>query len=252
MPATDWGWLVTPCELRSWIIEETNDWLVVNKPGLVVCHPSKRGPWSSLIGACREYLGVDRLHLVFRLDRETSGVVVLAKNAATASELQRAMQARQVQKTYWAILCGELREPCVCEEPIGRDLTSAFASRQRVHGEYARCATTEFVPLAHGSGFTLARVHPRTGRLHQIRVHAAWLGLPVAGDKLYPDATPMLEFVEHGFTPGLAAALPLNRHALHAAEVRFELNDAVGPVFRAPLAEDLLRFCREKGLNPPE
>ena len=67
-------------ELRTWILFEDNDLLVVNKPGDVVCHPSKNGPWSSLVGACREYTGLETLHMPSRLDRETSGVVVLVKN----------------------------------------------------------------------------------------------------------------------------------------------------------------------------
>src|SRR5580704_15287924 len=100
--------LIDPADFRSWILHEDEHLLVVNKPGDVVCHPSKAGPWSSLVGAAREYLGLPTMHLVFRLDRETSGVVVLAKDAATASRLQVAMQKRRVGKSYLAVLTGEL------------------------------------------------------------------------------------------------------------------------------------------------
>lgn len=243
VPCTDWGWLITPGELASWILQDSADLLVIDKPAFVVCHPSKHGPWSSLIGACREYLGLQRLHMPSRLDRETSGVVVIAKNRDSASRLQRAAERRRVRKTYYAILTGELRERRVINEPIGRDAASAYASRQAVLPN-GRAAETEFVPVARGGGYTLARVHPRTGRLHQIRVHAAWMGHAVAGDKLYgPDPSLMLEFRERGFTERLAAVLPINRHALHAAEVVFET--ARGEeVFRAPLAPDLEAFCR--------
>ena len=72
--------MIEPGELRSWIIHDDDRLLVVNKPGDVVCHPSKHGPWSSLVGAAREHAGLGTIHLVFRLDRETSGVVVLAKD----------------------------------------------------------------------------------------------------------------------------------------------------------------------------
>src|SRR5258708_39034869 len=105
MPATDRGWMITPEELQSWIIHDTADLLVVNKPALVVCHPSKQGPWSSLIGACRDYLGLERLHMPSRLDRATSGVAVFATNRATASRLQKAPQHPRTRKDYWAILC---------------------------------------------------------------------------------------------------------------------------------------------------
>ena len=75
MPATDWGWLITLAELRGWILEETGDLIVLNKPPHVVCHRSRYGPWSSVIGACREYLGDDVLHMPFRLGRETSSLL---------------------------------------------------------------------------------------------------------------------------------------------------------------------------------
>lgn len=246
MPATDRGWMITPEELQSWIIQDTSDLLVVNKPPLVVCHPSKQGPWSSLIGACRAFLGVERLHMPSRLDRETSGVVVFAKDRATASRLQKAAEQRRVRKTYWAILCGTLRERCEVSRPIARDPDAEFASRQRVVEEGGYAAVTEFEPVDWGGGYTLARVRPRTGRLHQIRVHASWMGHAIVGDKLYgPDPSLMLEYAKQGFTARLAAALPLNRHALHAAEIVFP-GDHGEEVFRAPLAEDLVQFCRDK------
>jgi len=243
MPATDWGWLITADELKKWIFFETADMFAVNKPPLVVCHPSKKGPWSSLIGACREYYGLPRLHMPSRLDRETSGVVVFAKNVETASRLQRAIAERRVQKIYRAILHGELHQRVVVDQPISRDTSSEYHTRQCVSATGGRAAQTEFVPLAVGGGYTLAEIRPLTGRLHQIRVHAAWLGHPVAGDKLYPDASLMLEFVSQGFTPRLLAALPLPRHALHACTLVFE-TETGSERFEAPLAQDLVEFCR--------
>jgi 23S rRNA pseudouridine1911/1915/1917 synthase len=245
MPLSDRGWTITPEELRSWILCENQDVLVIDKPGLVVCHPSKHGPWSSLIGACREYLGVDRLHMPSRLDRETSGVVVFAKNRETASLLQKAIQLRQVRKTYYAVLTGLLTEPREVDRPLARDADAVFSSSQRVD-EGGSAATTVFEPLAWGGGYTLARVLPRTGRMHQIRVHAASMGHAIAGDKLYgPDPGLMLEFVEHGFTPRLAGILPMPRHALHAAEVVFEVEDRE-EVYQAKLAKDIVKFCAGK------
>src|SRR4051812_46221733 len=106
MPLTDWGWLSTPEELRSWILAESHELLVLNKPPHVVCHRSRQGPWSCLIGACREYLGAETLHMPYRLDRETSGVFVFARTREAGSRLQTAVQNRTVHKTYHAILCG--------------------------------------------------------------------------------------------------------------------------------------------------
>jgi 23S rRNA pseudouridine1911/1915/1917 synthase len=115
-----------------------------------------------------------------------------------------------------------------------------------------QAARTAFIPLAHSCGYTLVRVHPRTGRRHQIRVHAAWLGHPVAGDKLYgPDPSVMLEFVANGFSEKLLRAVPLPRHALHAAEVCYA-TERGDEIFRAPFTADLLQFCAAIGLPIPE
>jgi len=237
MPRTEWGWEITPEEIGAWTIHRGGGLLVVNKPGLVPCHPSKHGPWSSLVGACREYLEVPRLHMPSRLDRETSGVVVLAWDAELGSRLQRAIEHRQVRKVYHAILCGELRKGVVVDQPLGKAEGSAVIVRRAVTPG-GQPAQTDFEPLAWGGGFTLARVTPHTGRLHQIRVHASWLGHAVAGDKIYgPDERYFLEFIEHGWTPRLAAALPFERQALHASEWTCEEEHA-RMRFEAPLPEE--------------
>ncbi len=246
MPATDWGWQVTPEELESWILRDDERLLVVNKPGLVVCHPSKHGPWSSLIGACREYLGVDRLHMPSRLDRETSGVIVFAKDASLASQMQTAVQRRWVSKYYLAILEGELKELRVVDQPIGKDPNSLVTIRQWVNAEDGFSAQTEFAPVRSNGRYTLVQVRPHSGRLHQIRVHAAWIGHPVAADKLYgPDERLFLEFIADGFTRNLAAKLPLRRQALHASSIEFRLENETLE-FEAPLTGDLQEFCHQE------
>ena len=250
MPATDWGWQITPEEIEAWTIRNDSDVLVINKPALVVCHPSKKGPWSSLVGACREYLGVERLHMPSRLDRETSGVVIFAKHAAKASELQKAIQMRSVTKGYFAILHGELKESTIVDQPIGLHGASPVYTRRAVQAD-GQPAVTEFVPLATAGGFTLARVAPHTGRMHQIRVHAHWLGYPIVGDKIYgDDDTLYLQFIEHGFTPELAAKLVMPRQALHASRLEFQLENGT-ELFEAPLAADLVHFCQEHQLELP-
>jgi len=235
MPRTDWGWEILPEELRSWVLFEDERLLVVNKPGLVVCHPSKHGPRSSLIGACREYLGLERLHMPSRLDRETSGVVVFAKDAGLGSLLQRAIEHRKVRKVYHAVLMGELREAVTVDAAIGKDTGSAVWMKQTVvvDGQPAR---TAFHPLVAADGYTLARVEPHTGRMHQIRVHAASIGHAVAGDKIYgPDPLLFLEFLEQGWTARLQELLRFERQMLHASEWAY----ADMPLrFHAPLPAD--------------
>ena len=237
--------MVTAEELRTWIVRETEELLVVNKRAHVVCHPSKHGAWSSLVSACREYCGSGRLHLVSRLDRETSGVVVLARNPETASRLQRAMQAREALKTYIAILEGEVKKDFEALSPVGPDTDSSFVARQWTAAT-GKPAETRFERLGGSAGYTLVRATPITGRRHQIRVHAAAAGHPIVGDKLYcQDASLMVEFIANGFSEKLEERLLIDRHALHALEIEFA--DALpGQRFRAAFPEDLRRFCQER------
>ncbi len=246
--------LIDPGEFPAWILHEDGNLLVVNKPGLIVCHPSKNGPWSSLVGAARAHAGLATVHLVFRLDRETSGVVVLAKDAGTASRLQKAMQRRQVGKVYLAILQGNLPGAATVDQPLGPDPDSSVTIRSKVvaaGSPGAQAAVTHFEPLAAAGGFTLARVRTETGRKHQIRAHALWLGHAIVGDKLYgPDEHLYLEFAQHGWTERHAALLPLTRQALHCAEI--DVGAAHEPHrFRAPLPPELADFCRQRmGVEP--
>lgn len=244
MPATEWGWLVTPDELEAWTLRNDADVLLINKPALLVCHPSKNGPWSSLAGACREYLGGDRSHLVSRLDRETSGIVLFAKHRLKSRHLQMALERRQVDKLYLGILEGRLEETKLVDEPIGPDNRSIVHSKSTVRYDgRTQSAQTRFTPLHSNGRYTLAAIEPITGRKHQIRVHAAYIEHPVAGDKLYgPDEGLFLDFIEDGWTEAMAKILPLNRHALHAYRMTFHLEQG-DEVFTAPLTDDLVSFC---------
>jgi 23S rRNA pseudouridine1911/1915/1917 synthase len=243
--------LIAPADFRSWILHEDDQLLVLNKPAQVVCHPSKAGPASSLVGAARIYTGLDTMHLIFRLDRETSGVIVLAKTAAMAARLQKAVERRRVGKSYVAILTGELPAPVTVDQPLGDDTGSQVFIKTGVTAE-GRPSVTRFTPVAAAGGFTLAQVAPESGRKHQIRAHAQWLGFPLVGDKIYgPDERLYLEFIEHGWTPELAAKLLLPRHALHCAEI--DLHPAgLDFAFRSPLPDDLKAFCESRGLKVEE
>lgn len=239
--------MIAPEEIPPWIIYEDERLLVVNKPGDIVCHPSKAGPWSSLVGALREYAKLETVHLVFRLDRETSGVVALAKDSKMASRLQVAMQKRKVGKAYLAILTGEMAAPVTVDQPLGDDISSPVFLKSCVV-EGGQASVSHFTPLATGGGFTLVRVVTESGRKHQIRAHAQWLGHWMVGDKIYgPDARCYLDFIDHGWTPALEEKLLLSRQALHCAEI--DLHPAgLEYVFRAPLPADMQGFCERFGL----
>ncbi len=190
MPITDWGWEVTEAELRSWIIQDDNDIILINKPALVVCHPSKRGPWSSLVGACRECLGYERTHLIARLDRETSGIILLAKHRLAARHFQMALERRAVTKSYLAILEGSLTQTIEVDAAIGKDPDSIIHCKSAV-----RTDGKNRQPKRDSNPFILHRT-TRSPKLSPLPVEntkfefTQHIGHSIIGDKLYgPDET---------------------------------------------------------------
>ncbi len=246
--------LVNPGDLPKWVILSDERLLVIDKPGWLVVHPSKNGPWSSLAGAVREELGLQIIRFIYRLDRETSGVIVLAKDEATGGRLGKAVLKRKIGKVYVALLEGELLAPVRVNQPLGPDPTANVSVKSRVvAGEGSQEALTVFHPLVARNGFTLVGVELHTGRKHQIRAHAEWLGHRVVGDKLYgPDPTLYLEFATQGWTARHSALLPITRQALHCAAI--DLRPAgMDYLLRAPWPADLARFTeRRMGLAAAE
>jgi len=245
--------LVDPAELRTWVVLNDERLLVFDKPGWLVCHPSKNGPWSSLAGAVREEFKPDAIRLVYRLDRETSGVIILAKTEAVGSRLGKAVLQRKIGKAYVALLEGELTEPVTVNQPLGPDPTANVTVKQRVvAGEGSQEATTVFHPLMARGGFTLAGVELLTGRKHQIRAHAEWLGRRVVGDKLYgPDPGLYLEFAERGWTERHSALLGMTRQALHCAAIDLRTT-GLDYLLRAPWPADMARFAAKHMALPAD
>jgi len=211
-------------------IYEDADMLVVDKPAGLVCHPSKDGELSSLIGRVRLYLGHAEGRLVNRLDRETSGVVLIAKGADVARELGRLFASGgRVEKVYDAIVHGHLHQALTIDAPLGRDEHSTVAIKDRVRSDGAP-ARTAVQPLQTFTGpagkLTQVEVRPRTGRKHQIRIHLAHIGHPVVGDKIYGrDEQIYLRFVTRTMTEADEAALVVEHHALHARLLAFDWRD---------------------------
>jgi len=223
------------------IIFEDSELLVINKPAGLVCHPTKTDEYSSLISRVRLYLGKDfHPHLVNRLDRETSGVTLVAKQDDTALELRRLWENREVEKEYMAIVHGHVQaDSGIVAEPLGKDERSKVAIKDcvrpdgapaqtefRVQSRFLRslaCSPSSESQPSTPRLFTLLRVLLRTGRKHQIRIHLAHIGHPIVGDKLYGgDEDLYLALVENRLTPEQWNRLILPSQALHASRLRFD------------------------------
>lgn len=233
---------------RFGVVHQDEDLLVVNKPAGLVCHPTKAGEESSLIGQLRRQLGADAgIHMVHRLDRETSGVMVVARNGVAARELGMAWAEGAARKVYLAIVHGSVGpDTGRIEARLGRDDTSEIAIKDRVREDGAP-ARTEFRVERRftwkGRPFSLLRVFPQSGRKHQIRIHLQHFGHSIVGDKIYGgDEGAYLAFVQGRLEESRRAALILPNHALHALEVRFEWRQEAR-IFQAPPGKDFSDFA---------
>jgi len=203
---------------------------------------------SSLIGQVRLHLGNTEGRLVNRLDRETSGVVLIAKGAAVARELGNLLaRSEAVEKKYWGIVHGHLQDPqVVIDAPLGRDERSQVAIKDcvREDGAVARTVVDVLERLNRdGEPFTWVDVTPATGRKHQIRIHLAHIGHPIVGDKIYGrDELIYLRFVKNTLTDADRRALIVGHHALHARSLAFEWRERRW-IFEAPARSSLWGPC---------
>jgi len=220
------------------IIFENDDLIVVNKPAGMVVHPAAGHSSGTLVNAVLGHEpdiegigGEERPGLVHRLDKETSGLIVLAKNERAHRWLQDQFRLRTVEKTYLALVDG--KPPTSngrIEADIGRDPKSRKKMTTLPAGK-GREAVSEYKTLESFSKHSLLEFHPHTGRTHQIRLHCAFIHCPIVGDEIYGRKK---------------TTLKLNRHFLHAARLKITLPNEEKPrTFEAPLPEELVRALNE-------
>jgi 23S rRNA pseudouridine1911/1915/1917 synthase len=223
------------------IVHEDETLLVIDKPAGLVVHPAPGHPTGTLANAVLAHApevamnGSQRPGIVHRLDKETSGLLVVAKTDAARQALVEQFAGRAVLKEYLALAHGQIADQRVIDAPIARDPRQ----RQRmavVPG--GRAARTEVVPIEHLPGCTLLRVRLHTGRTHQIRVHLAAIGHPIVGDETYGRGDTLWQIDRaHG---GARRRVPVPRQFLHAERLGFTL-PARGEwrEFVSPLPADL-------------
>jgi 23S rRNA pseudouridine1911/1915/1917 synthase len=230
-----------PAPLYFGVVFEDEDVLGVDKPAGLPMHPTATYHRHTLTFLLRERYGESPPHIAHRLDRETSGVVVCGKHLDAERGLKRAFEDREVDKTYLAVVRGEMEgDEGRIELPLA-PVTDGLHVLMEVR-EDGPPARTAWKVLERKKGHTLLSLHPETGRQHQLRVHLSEIGHSIVGDKLYgPEREqPFLDFIETGMTDALLERLGHERQALHAHEVTLTHPGTKEPfTVRAPFADDL-------------
>lgn len=219
---------IEPVYLPFDIVYEDDDLMVVNKPADMPVHPSMNNHGNTLANAVAWYCQEKGESFVYRcinrLDRNTTGLLILAKHTLSAAILYRQMRERNIHRTYLALVKGRIEKAGTVDLPIGRCEGSAI--RRRVDLEKGERAVTHYKPLKWGDGWTLVQCELETGRTHQIRVHMSYTGHPLPGDFLYCPGDHSME-----------------RQPLHSWKLRFTHPITGQPMeFEQPLPEDMRKY----------
>jgi len=244
------------------LVAQEDDFLVAAKPPDLLSHPTKPDGRPTLLGWLQEKFPGEFVALVNRLDRETSGLILVARTPEAASRFGSMTMRREIGKEYLALVTGRVEsEHGIIDAPIGRlgiSESNPIWLRQGVialddaQGRRTAPAQSEFWRVAVGESATLLRLRAHTGRLHQLRVHLAHIGHPVIGDKIYgPDPNLYLKFIAEGWTAEHERQLTIPRHALHAHKLEFRWENTER-VFTAPMPDDLMALERSLNLSPSE
>ena len=232
------------------VLYEDEGMVVINKPPGMVVHPA-RGNWTGTLTSALAFRfqslsdigGPSRPGIVHRLDRETSGVIVVAKTNAFHLGLSQQWHDRQVKKEYLAITAGTVdRDRDLIDAPIGKHPFQRDKMAIRDRHESSRVARTFYEVLSRHGRFSFVKAMPETGRTHQIRVHLEHIGSPILCDRLYGGHGEISRSQLHGGRTQPGEPAVLNRHALHAHRLKLRHPKSGQEMqFEAPLAADLQR-----------
>jgi RluA family pseudouridine synthase len=248
-----WYGKPVPKTERPSIIFEDHELLVVNKPPYMITHPAGRNLFYCAT-VYFETIYKKTIHSIHRLDRETSGVLLLGKNPSISQRMASLFEQDLVRKCYFLIAHknpGASSFPFTAIEKMDREegtVPRGMMSWYDEKSELGKESETHFELLLEKEGYVLALAFPLTGRQHQIRVHAACHGYPLLGDKLYNgDPGVFIRFKDHEATDEDHLKMEIPRQALHAVALKLSTSiESVPPLFRAPLPVDLTSWIESK------
>lgn len=233
------------------IVFEDQGLLVINKPPFMITHPAGKNLFYCAT-VFYETIYKHTIHSIHRLDRETSGILMLGKNPKTAQKVSALFEEDKVRKCYFLIAHkqdGAKAFPFIATQRMGRDenrIPEGMISFYPEDSEEGKDAETHFELVLEKDDYVLALAFPITGRQHQIRVHAAANGYPLLGDKLYNgDSMVFIRFKDHKATDEDHAKMQIPRQALHAAALKLPYPKE-GSHYIAPLPKDLAAWIEEK------
>jgi len=230
------------------ILYEDDSVLAIDKPAGLPMHTTAKFWRNTLTAVLRERYPDEPMQIAHRIDRETSGVLLVARTRAAASSLKVAFARRQVEKTYLAVVKGAPPDEGVIDQALAlRDTKSRIMMGPAPAGR-GLPAVTRFRVVRRFAAHALVEASPETGRQHQVRVHFALLGHPLVGDKLYGAGEALfMRACDEGVTPELLEAFDdPPRHALHAHRLVFPHPVTRAPIaVESPLAPDLVAYIRE-------
>lgn len=221
------------------VVYEDDDILVINKPRDLVVHPGAGTPDGTVLNALLfrnpELAEVPRAGIVHRLDKDTTGLMVVAKTVPAQTRLVRALQKHRITREYEAIVCGRMTAGGMVDKPIGRHPTKR--THMAIH-ELGKPAVTHYRVAEHFRNHTRLRLRLETGRTHQIRVHMSSMNHPLVGDQTYGGRPRIPQDASETLIQALRA---FDRQALHAAMLKFEhpiTKELI--ICRAPIPNDML------------